>query len=232
MMTKLSYALVLAALFAAPVCAAPAQPAKPAAKSTGGGGPALGGLGGLGSSSKEPIKIDSDRLDVFDKDKKAIFSGNVVAVQGETTMRCTTLTVFYEQSAAGQQKGAAPAKPGEAKPAAADAKGAGGTADNGVRRLECSGPVTVISKDQVATADNAVYDKGDNKVYLNGNAKLSQGPNVTTGSQVVYDLNTSQATVQVKPGERVRALLVPGSEQPQTGQPKGKKPEGRGTASN
>src|SRR5215204_6434756 len=76
-----------------------AQPAKappaPAASSR------PSALGNLGASNKEPIKIDADRLDVFDKEQRAVFTGNVVVVQGETTMRCSTLTVFYEN-----QKGA------------------------------------------------------------------------------------------------------------------------------
>jgi len=160
-----------------------------------------------GADSKEPIKIDSDRLDVFDKEKKAIFAGNVVAVQGETTMRCKTLTVFYEQGVGAQGGGQAGAG---AKPAPAAAAQGGG--DNGVRRLECAGPMTVVSKDQIATADNAIYDKAQQKVFLNGNAKLSQGENVTTGDRLIYDLATSRASVERKPGQRVRALLVPGSE--------------------
>ncbi|GGC46587.1 LptA/OstA family protein [Chelatococcus reniformis] len=213
--------LAIAVTLALAGAAAMAQGGKPA-KAGAASGPPLGGLGGLGNSSKEPIKIDSDRLDVFDKDKKAVFSGNVVAVQGETTMRCSSLTVFYEQSAASQQ-GGKPAAPAAPKPAAAGA-------DNGVRRLDCAGPVTVISKDQIATADSASYDKTANKVVLHGNAKLSQGPNVTTGDSVVYDLNTSQATVVNKPGERVRALLVPGSDQQQPGQPKAK--SGKSAATN
>lgn len=173
-----------------------------------------------GANSKEPIKIDSDRLDVFDKEKKAIFAGNVVAVQGETTMRCKTLTVFYEQGVgaqSGEKAGAAPAAPAGAQPAAK----AGGD-NNGVRRLECAGPMTVISKDQIATADNAIYDKGEQKVYLIGNAKLSQGENVTTGDRLVYDLTTSRASVERKPGQRVRALLVPGSDDKQPPKPAGR----------
>ncbi|MGV2980716.1 lipopolysaccharide transport periplasmic protein LptA [Camelimonas sp. ID_303_24] len=183
-----------------PAAQAGAQPKKPQAAA-----PAQNqGFAGFGgANSKEPIKIDSDRLDVFDKEKKAIFAGNVVAVQGETTMRCKTLTVFYEQGVGAQ---------GGAK--SAPAAQAGGD-NNGVRRLECAGPMTVISKDQIATADNATYDKGEQKVYLIGNAKLSQGENVTTGDRLIYDLSTSRASVEHKPGQRVRALLVPGNDDKQ-----------------
>lgn len=189
---------------------------KPAQKPAPAQNQGIAGFGG--ADSKEPIKIDSDRLDVFDKEKKAIFAGNVVAVQGETTMRCKTLTVFYEQGV-GAQGGAG------AKPAPAAAAQSGG--DNGVRRLECAGPMTVVSKDQIATADNAIYDKAQQKVFLNGNAKLSQGENVTTGDRLIYDLATSRASVERKPGQRVRALLVPGSEDKQEpgAKPKQEKPK-------
>jgi lipopolysaccharide export system protein LptA len=149
------------------------------------------------SCSAEPIKIDADRLDVFDKEQRAVFAGNVVAVQGDTTMRCTTLTVFYDQAAS--KAGTAPTP----TPAAA---GAG--QDNGIKKLDCKGPVTVVSKEQTATGDNATYDKLANKVVLTGNAVLSQGPNVTKGDRVIYDLNTSIAKVE---GGRVQSVLVPGS---------------------
>ena len=48
-------------------------------KARGSGDSALGGLGG---DSKEPIKIDADKLDVLDKENRAVFTGNVVAVPG------------------------------------------------------------------------------------------------------------------------------------------------------
>lgn len=172
-----------------------------------------------GADSKEPIRIDSDRLDVFDQEKKAVFEGNVIAVQGETTMRCRRLTVYYEQDM-GARSGAG---------AAAPVRGQG--ADNGVRRLECAGPMTVVSKDQVASANEAIYDKAEQKIYLNGNARLSQGENVTTGDRLVYDLAASRASVERKPGQRVRALLVPGSDDPaqqqQQQKPQQNRPAGR-----
>ena len=87
-MTGKGLCLVLAAglLLAAPAWAEKAAPKKD-------GSP----FGNLGGGSKEPIKIDADRLDVFDKENKAIFIGNVVAIQGESTVRCSTMTVFYKR---------------------------------------------------------------------------------------------------------------------------------------
>ena len=53
------------------------------------------GMGTFGSGSKEPISIESDHLEVFDKEQKAIYSGSVVVVQGETTMKSGRMVVFY-----------------------------------------------------------------------------------------------------------------------------------------
>ena len=111
--------LVLAAALAL-IAAGSAQAQNPAPATPKGRPPAFGDLG----SNKEPIKIDADRLDVFDKESRAVFAGNVVAVQGDSTMKCTSLTVFYEPRKA---DGDAAAKPA---PAAAT-----GSADSQIPRV-------------------------------------------------------------------------------------------------
>lgn len=156
------------------------------------------GFGNFGSS-KEPIKIDANKLEVFDKEGRAVFSGDVVAVQGESTMKCTTMTVFYEQQ--NREGGTQPAAATEGQ----------GPSESAIKKIDCKGPVTIVSRTQVATGDNATFDRGANKILLIGNAALSDGPNVTRGERVVYDINTGVASVDTKPGGRVRALFVPGS---------------------
>ena len=184
-----------AALLASPLSAAPSAPAKDKA------GSPLGALGG--SSSKEPIKIDADRLDVFDRENKAIFAGNVVAVQGDATIRCSALTVFYKRG-----------KNADEKNADGDEKNGGKTAaemaENGIRKVDCAGPVTVVQKDQVATGDNATFDQVARRIVLTGNVVLSQCQNVTRGSRLVYDMNSGRANMDPGAGGRVSALFVPG----------------------
>lgn len=201
---------------AAPVVQAPAQrqASRPAATPAGAAAapardkakpPALGGFGG---SAKEPIKIDADRLDVFDRENRAVFTGNVVAVQGESTIRCTVLTVAYDRGGQG----------GAPKPAVA----AAGQTNDAIKQIDCTGPVTVVSKDQVGTGDNAVFDRVANRIIMTGNVTLSQCQNVTTGDKLVYDLNTGVANIEsamsaAGPG-RVRALFVPGGGEGQANQ--------------
>ena len=82
--------------------ASSAPPSRPAASRRPGLGREAGGqkdspFGNIGGGGKEPIKIDADRLDVFDRENKAVFAGNVVAVQGDSTIRCSTMTVTYKR---------------------------------------------------------------------------------------------------------------------------------------
>ncbi|GJD95916.1 LptA/OstA family protein [Methylobacterium iners] len=159
-------------------------------------------MGAFGGGGKEPIKIDADRLDVFDRENKAVFAGNVVAVQGDSTIRCSSMTVRYRR---GKEKRddakAAPEEGAEAK--------AGPLSENGIQRVECAGPVTVVQKDQVATGDNAVFDQDAKRIVLTGNVVLSQCQNVTRGSRLVYDMNTGRANMDPGAGGRVSAMFVP-----------------------
>lgn len=176
----------LAALFGATLVVTGAQAAGPVSgQKRSGASPVL-----PGGNTKAPITVDASKLEYFDKDQKLIYSGGVVATQGESTMRASVMVVFL-------------ARPGEAATLQAET--------GRIRRIEAAGPVTVTQVDQVGTGDSGVYDKNENKVYLIGNVVLSQGPNVTKGeraSKLVYDLDTGYAQVI---GGRVNSIFTPGS---------------------
>jgi lipopolysaccharide export system protein LptA len=161
-----------------------------------------------GTSSKEPISIDADKLVYYDKEHKAVYSGNVVVIQGDTKMTCSAMTVFLDHAPA--TGGAAP-PPKEAAPPPTNGQ-AGSPADAGVKHLDAAGPVTVVSKTQVATGDSGSYDKVEGKVRLIGHVTLSDGQNVTKGDKLTYDLKSGQATVDTsaKSG-RVHGQFVPKS---------------------
>ncbi|XYD07615.1 LptA/OstA family protein [Methylobacterium sp. NMS12] len=193
--------ILWAALAAGLVLAGPALAEKPARKDS--------PFGNIGGGGKDPIKIDADRLDVFDRENKAIFAGNVVAVQGDSTIRCSTMTVTYKRGKDAPGKGAKGDAKGEAKDEGADAAPRN-PAENGIQKVDCAGPVTVVQKDQVATGDHAVFDQDAKRIVLTGNVVLSQCQNVTRGQRLVYDMNTGRANMDPVAGGRVSALFVPG----------------------
>jgi lipopolysaccharide export system protein LptA len=158
-----------------------------------------------GGDAKAPIAIEADRLDYFEKEGKAVYDGHVVVVQGDTKLTCSKLTILMDKT------GSPAAQPAPAKPEPAKAEGAapGGDASSRLKHMDCSGPVTVASKTQTATADNGSYDKGRSNVVLSGHVVLTDGRNVTKGERLVYDLNTGQAAVQGG-GQRVQGLFLPG----------------------
>jgi lipopolysaccharide export system protein LptA len=192
------FILLAAALFAAPALAAQNAASSPAAMLP-------------GANSKEPISIDADKLDYFDKEQKAIYSGNVVAIQGDSKLTCSVLTIFLSKSEPPPGEEAGKAGAGDATPAAAPAGGVGAGGSQ-VKHMDAAGPVTVVSKTQVATGDRGSFDKDQNKVWLFGHVTLTDGGNVTKGDKLTYDLTSGEAVVEVgKSNERVHGQFTPGS---------------------
>ncbi len=158
-----------------------------------------------GANGKAPVSVDADKLVYDDKARTATYSGNVVVVQGASKLTCSALTIHFEKSALG-----APAADA-AVPADAEANPLAGSAS--IKRLEAAGPVTVISKTQVATGDTAIYDQVQRKVWITGHVTLSDGANVTKGDKLVYDLASGRATIDDSgaSGGRVHGVFTPGS---------------------
>jgi lipopolysaccharide export system protein LptA len=146
-----------------------------------------------GGNPKQPINIQATKLDYFDKEQKLIYTGNVLAVNGESKLKCSVLTIYLPPKVEGQS----------ATPAST----------NQVQRMEAQGPVTMLQKDQIGTGDAAVYEKAQNRVVMTGHVTLSQGPNVTQGDTLVYDLKTGQARVT---GGNVRSVFIPGNSSDET----------------
>ncbi len=161
-----------------------------------------------GQNRDQPIRIESATLEVRDKSKMATFSGNVEVVQGDTTIKCQTLVVFY-----GPEEGSAAAKrPPAATPGGvANASAAIPQDAHDIRRIEARGDVTVVTKDQRASGDLGVYDLKAKTITLTGNVVVSQGKNVVRGDRVVVDTTTGYSRIEssATTPSRVRALILP-----------------------
>jgi lipopolysaccharide export system protein LptA len=136
-----------------------------------------GALSGLGSSDK-PVRIDAQQLEVVDREKRAIYSGDVVVTQGETQLRCSKLTVFYAQR--GGQEGEA-------------AQGAGG--GSSIDRLVCDGPLSAVSGNSTVTGDKGTFVNKTQLIEVIGNVILTDCQNVQRGEKLTYNMKTGIATV-------------------------------------
>ena len=151
-------------------------------------------LQGFSQNRSQPVKIESASLEVRDKDKMATFSGDVHLRQGDTTLTCKSLVVFYDDHSAGSVMKAAQPGPG---------------GQQQIRRVEAKGGVTVSQKDQTATGNTGVFDLRANTVTLNGNVIVTQGANVLRGERLIVDLTTGVSRVE---GGRVQGLFLPHSQ--------------------
>ncbi|MEQ1889193.1 MAG: LptA/OstA family protein [Alphaproteobacteria bacterium] len=141
----------------------------------------------LRHDSSQPIEITADTLDVAQSDQTAIFSGNVVAIQGELRLGSGNLRVYY--------------RGGEAR-----------TAEQGaISRLDAIGSVAVSSPRETSTSEWAVYDVDKGQITMGGNVVLTRGENVLRGEQLVIDLESGQSRIVGAQGGggRVKGLFVP-----------------------
>lgn len=130
--------------------------------------PAMGQSGLRGHNSNAPVDVGADRIEVQDRNNRAIFSGNVVARQGDLNFNSARLTVVYANS------------------------GGSGT---DIQRLEASGGVTLRSPSETARSQFAIYDVDRRIVTMIGGVTLNQGGNHVQGGRLVLDLDSHRAVM-------------------------------------
>ncbi len=119
-----------------------------------------------GHDSKAPVDVTADRLEVQDRADRAIFAGNVLARQGNLSLRTARLTVAYASQ---------------------------GGID--INRIDASGGVTVTSPSETARGDFAVYDLNEGLITMVGNVRLERQGSFLTGGRLTIDLDTGRAVM-------------------------------------
>jgi len=179
----LAGAVILACWAAAGVPAASAQSASTSS--------------GFQLEGDQPIEIESDKLEVRDRESTAVFSGNVSLVQGKLLLKTVKMTVFY---------------------ASDGGSGGGATAGNAdIERMEAEGKVYIKQGEQVATGDHGTFDMASGVMVLTGKeVVLSEGKNVVVGCKLTSNMKSglSQLDGCGRGGGsgRIKMLLQPGSQ--------------------
>ncbi len=142
----------------------------------------------------QPIHVEADRMESYDKKNEVHFFGRVEAKQGDIVLHADTMRVTY---------------------VAADKAQAGKTDEQGrqVDKLYAQGNVKVVSDaGWVATGATMDYFAGQRKAILIGDAKVWQDNNLVTGNRIVLYLDEGKSIVERDPQagrERVKAFLYP-----------------------
>jgi lipopolysaccharide export system protein LptA len=131
-----------------------------------GAGPAQKKAGQKSGVQSTPVDIRSDQLTVHQKEKRAVFRGNVRTVQGDLEIRCEKLTVTY-----------AGAKTGD------------------IKQMVFTGSVSIAQKNRRGRCARAVYDRVSGRILCTGNPWVVEGENRIRGERIVYLLEKDEVRV-------------------------------------
>ncbi|OEU73712.1 MAG: lipopolysaccharide transport periplasmic protein LptA [Desulfuromonadales bacterium C00003068] len=131
----------------------------------------------LGGS--DVIQISSRRLEADHAAGTVRFIGEVVAIQGETTIRAEELILY--QANEGQR----------------------------IERIEAFRQVRIEQGERFATGQKAVFDRTRGQVVLTGAPKVRQGEDFIEGDEIVFFLDSERSIVRSKGSERVKAVFHP-----------------------
>jgi lipopolysaccharide export system protein LptA len=163
---------------------------------------------GFSSKSDKPVNIQADQLEMHNDEQKAIFTGNVVATQGDSVLNSDELTVYYEAANPPDGTPSAPASagaPAAPAPAASQAQAASAPAGSdqaGASAGQAQAPAGNAA--DTAAADTAGEDSsrgpvaGGNKVkrlLAKGHVVVTSKDQKATGDDGDLDMETNIATM-------------------------------------
>lgn len=150
------------------------------------------------SAQRGPIQIEADELTFLDKEGRAIYVGNVDAVQGDARIRAEKLTIFFAKKEA-------------------NGNGGIGSGVGDVERLVAEGEVFYMTPGEKAKGDRGVYNYKNDQILLTGNVTLTRGENVIVGDRLIVDIEKGRSRVESNSrarGERVRTVIVTQGNEP------------------
>lgn len=164
--------------------------------------------------TKLPVEISSDNLEVLQQQSKAIFKGNVLAVQGKVRLKADTMIVHYKQKT---DQAAQPVKPTPTPAPSATNSGAGTGSMGAITLIEVEGNVLMATPEESAKGDKGNYQVEEKLLHLTGeNVILTRDKNILRGTELVYNLETGRSVLTNKGAAvsgtndgRVRGVFVP-----------------------
>lgn len=128
-----------------------------------------------------PITVKSNEMTADNKGKTAVFSGKVVAKQGDITIFSDRLTVSYAEK--------------------------GGD----VEKVEALGNVRIVQLNRTGFADQALYDSHNGRIVLTGSPRVVQGGDSISGKVITYYVDDEKSDVSSggDPKARVEAVINP-----------------------
>lgn len=127
-----------------------------------------------------PVEVTADKLDLVRDAGTALFTGNVIAVQGDMRLTADWVLVEYMLNP-------------------------DGTLGEDIDRITARDNVLLVTPEEAAEGNEAIYTLRTNEVVMTGDVLLTQGGNTVSGDRLVVDMETGIGEVQ----GRVRTVLQP-----------------------
>lgn len=122
-------------------------------------------------NSQAPVNYAADRIELQDKQKRVVLSGNVDITQEDLRMRAARTTVAYTDDGALR-----------------------------IQRIDATGGVIVTRRGERASGDVAVYDFNRKLITMLGSVSLLRGTDTLRGGRLVIDLNSGISSVDGRSG--------------------------------
>ena len=114
---------------------------------------------------QQPVEITADLFTVDENSQEAVFTGNVVVVHPNVKVWADKVVAIY---------------------------GEGGTTD--IESFVASGNVRLVTDEQDATGDQAVFTPADQLLRLTGNVNVVQSSGTVAAGELVVNLETNVST--------------------------------------
>ena len=131
-----------------------------------GSGTVAGAQGIAGFNSNQPVDYAADRIELQDKQKRVVLSGDVQITQGDLRLTAQRTTVAYTDT--------------------------GGLR---IQRIDATGGVVVTRGSERASGAAGVYDFNRRVIILSGGVALRRGGDTLNGGRLTIDLNTGLSSV-------------------------------------
>jgi lipopolysaccharide transport protein LptA len=130
----------------------------------------------------QPIEITSDSVETFVKDHLIVFKGNVTARQKDMVIYADALEALIIE----------------------DGKG--------IEKVTADGNVKIQQGLRVANCQKAIFYNVEQKVVMTGDPKVSEGGNIVSGDEIVFDIEKDRVEVKGGSSGRGKATIQPGKE--------------------
>jgi len=129
--------------------------------------------------ANQPLEVTAQQLEADDRAHTVVFSGDVVASQGDVVIYAQKITVHYAEK------------------------------NRQIETILAERDVRIVQGPKVATAQRAELDHLKGEIVLTGNPEVHQGKDTVTGEKITVFLNQDRSVVSSSGESRVNAVFHP-----------------------